>query len=600
MISIPELLPDKTETLYGSDLIVKYLSDLGISYVAFNPGATFRGIHDSLVNSKDEGAPEIIECTHEGISVAIAHGYAKASGKPMGVLLHNVVGLMHGSMAIFNAWCDRVPMLLLGGTGPMDVSVRRPGIDWIHTALVQGNLVRDYVKWDDQPYSLVGVLESLLRGYRVSMSEPRGPIYLCYDVTLQEQEVVENPNLAASSKAYTMPLSPQISSETLLEIAKLLIRSRKVVAIGDLVGRDPVAFDALTELAELLGMPVIEPEKRVNSLNFPTCHDLNLTGANEEMLADADLVLALEVDDLFGVLNKLEKRTGQYRSMVESNTKIINIGLKDLQRNSWVQGYQRNQPFDISVPSSMSHALPELLKTCRQLLSDGREDWRNNRRIQLTTRHHGLRAKWREEAVNDGNKEVITRPFLAFQLWELIKEYDWVLANGSLKGWAQKLWDFSKSQQWLGVSGGSGLGYGIGAALGAALAYRDTDKLILNLQADGDFLFTPSALWTAAHYRLPVLIVMDNNRKYGNTYTHQSIVAETRGRALTNASIGTTLDDPVVDFALLARSFGIYGEGPITSPNKVKLSLERALQVVIKERRPALIDIVMGGEQGVS
>jgi acetolactate synthase-1/2/3 large subunit len=164
--------------------VAELLEHLGIEYVAFSPGATFRGLHDSLVNV---GGPGIIECLHEEISVAITHGYAKATGRPLAVALHDVVGLQHAAMAIFNAWCDRVPILLLGATGPMDATRRRPWIDWIHTANVQGQLVRDYVKWDDQPGSLAAIPESIVQGLKLATTEPTGPVYICMDVDHQEQ-----------------------------------------------------------------------------------------------------------------------------------------------------------------------------------------------------------------------------------------------------------------------------------------------------------------------------------------------------------------------------------------------------------------------------
>src|SRR5437016_11831401 len=160
---------------YGSDLIVDALRALGIEYAALNPGATFRGLHDSLVNYGGNERPGIIQCCHEEIAVAVAHGYAKAAGKPMAAIVHDVVGLQHASMAIFNAWCDRTPILVMGGTGPMNTSKRRPWIDWIHTALVQGNWVRDFVKWDDQPVGIEAIPSSMMRGYRIAMSDPTGP-----------------------------------------------------------------------------------------------------------------------------------------------------------------------------------------------------------------------------------------------------------------------------------------------------------------------------------------------------------------------------------------------------------------------------------------
>ncbi|WP_206812857.1 thiamine pyrophosphate-dependent enzyme [Paradesulfitobacterium ferrireducens] len=480
----------------------------------------------------------------------------------------------------------------------MDTTRRRPGIDWIHTALVQGNLVRDYVKWDDQPYSLAGVRESLQRGYRVSMTEPKGPVYICFDAGIQEQEVDETGFEAGTAVMTGVTVPPQIPGPALQEIARLLVAAGNPVAVADQVGRQSQAFDALIQLAELLSMPVIEPQKRVSSLNFPTAHGLNLSGLNAQVLQTADLVLALEVEDLYGALHPGEGSQTSDRTILSPGAKIINIGLKEMQRNSWVQGYQRFQPADLSLSASVSQALPALVGACRDLIEEKKEKignaegWRLEKREQLTGVHLSQRRAWLETAESHGQRPDITRAFLALQVGEMLKDVDYVLANGSLKGWVQRLWELKQPQQWLGGSGGAGLGYGLGAALGAALAYRGSDTVIVDLQADGDFLFTPSALWTAAHYQLPVLIIMDNNRGYYNSVDHQNKVAAQRGRSLGKAAEGTLIQDPAVDFAALARSFGVYAEGPVTNPADLAPALERVLQVVKVQKRPALLDVV--------
>ena len=184
-------------TGWQSDVIVDCIKRYDFPYITLNPGASFRGLHDSLVNYGDNQPPMML-CNHEEIAVQIAHGYAKASGKPMAVILHNLVGLLHACMAIYYAYLDRVPIFIIGATGPMDEAKRRPHIDWTHTALVQGNAVRDYVKWDYQPTSIDGVPESFARAYSIMMTEPKGPIYMCYDAALQE-----------APKTHDVPLPPR-------------------------------------------------------------------------------------------------------------------------------------------------------------------------------------------------------------------------------------------------------------------------------------------------------------------------------------------------------------------------------------------------------
>ena len=292
---------------YGSDLIVDLMKVLGIEYVALNPGSSFRGIHDSLVNyeSGTKPNPEIILCCHEEIAVAVAHGYAKATGKIMPAIVHNVVGLQHASMAIYNAWCDRTPVLVMGGTGPMNSSKRRPWIDWIHTALVQGNLVRDFVKWDDQPVGIEAIPSSMMRGYRIAMSDPAGPVYLCFDVTDQESAIEKEIPLP-DPKRFRPPAPLQADTEAVREAARLLASAQKPVIVADDVGRNNDAVMSLVQLADLLSIPVIDLGAR---LNFPNTHTLNLTGRNQQLIADADVILGLDVTDLFGQLMRQDATT---------------------------------------------------------------------------------------------------------------------------------------------------------------------------------------------------------------------------------------------------------------------------------------------------
>ncbi|MDO8635053.1 MAG: thiamine pyrophosphate-binding protein, partial [Dehalococcoidia bacterium] len=272
---------------FGSDLIVDLFKALGVEYVALNPGSTFRGIHDSIVNYGGNSHPEVIECNHEEIAVAIAHGYAKASGKPMVAMAHNVVGLLHSSMAIFNAWCDRVPVLVMGGTGPMDTTKRRPWIDWIHTALVQGNVVREFVKWDDQPASIEAIADSILRAWRIAITEPQGPVYICFDVEHQEAELPSSIKLPDMS-GYTPPTTLYPDPNKLEEVARWLVGANSPVIIADRMGRKAGAVEALVKLAETLAAPVID---KSGCLNFPSNHPLDLTGADVELLGNADVIL---------------------------------------------------------------------------------------------------------------------------------------------------------------------------------------------------------------------------------------------------------------------------------------------------------------------
>ncbi len=575
---------------YGSDVIVDLLKALGIAYTAFNPGSSFRGLHDSIVNYGGNRQPEVIECGHEEVSVAIAHGYAKATGRPMVAIAHDVVGLQHASMAIFNAWCDRVPVLVLGGTGPMDLTKRRPWIDWIHTALVQGNLVRDYVKWDDQPHTLAAVPESLLRAYRTAMTEPQGPVYVCYDVDLQESPIAE-PIPLPDPQHYLPPTSLAASPDAVQRAAEWLVRAEHPVIIADAVGRHPDAIRSLIELAELLAIPVLDQGAR---FNIPNTHALDCTGAEAELLARADVVLALDVVDLFRTLTHLERQTRTLQPLVSDAAKIMHISLGDFAVRSWTGDYQRLHRVDLPMAADTAVAIPQLVAACRDLMGRATSHTAPiaERFARLKARHEAQRQGWRDRLPQLAGQTPMAPATVAATLWEVIKDRDWRLVHGTLQGWARRLWEWTEPRQYLGGSGGAGVGYAVGASLGAALADKGSGRLCIDLQPDGDLLACTSALWTAAHHQIPLLMVMHNNRSLYNSEEHGEQVARIRGRPVANAGIGTRLDAPPVDFATVARGFGIYAEGPVEDAHALRPALERALKVVAEEGRAALVDVV--------
>ena len=252
---------------WASDLIVDLLHAYDLPYAAINPGASYRGLHDSIVNYGGN-RPEMLLCQHEETAVQLAHGYAKATGKPMVAILHNLVGLLHANMAIYYAYIDRAPVLIVGATGPMDETKRRPRIDWIHTAQNQGDAVRAYTKWDYQPHVIDGVPEAFARGYSVMMTEPRGPIYMCYDAWLQEQRLEHDVPLPPEG-AVRVPSRIAADPVVLAEAADLLAAAARPVIIAEYVGREPAGFHALVALAETAGIPVYDIDSR---LNFPSRH----------------------------------------------------------------------------------------------------------------------------------------------------------------------------------------------------------------------------------------------------------------------------------------------------------------------------------------
>jgi thiamine pyrophosphate-dependent acetolactate synthase large subunit-like protein len=561
-----------------------------IEYAAFNPGATFRGIHDSIVNYGGNYKPEVIFCHHEEISVAIAHGYAKAKNKPMIAITHNMVGLQHASMAIFNAYIDRVPIMVLGGTGPMNSKRRRPRIDWIHTALVQGNQVRDYVKWDDQPYSLADVPDSFIRGYRIATTDPMAPIYINYDADIQEDALTAAMDIPDVGR-YSAPAPAQANPEALRRAAEMLVNAQTPLIVADQLGRNPKAIRALIELAELLAIPVVDKGGR---FNFPSVHPLDATDGAREILQRADVILALDVADLFGSLTTVSKQTRFSEYVTSAAVKIISISMNDMLVHSWANDYQALQAVDVPMTADTSVAVPELARLCReQIGSDGKKkSVIEARQKELAEKHKSRRAKWRADAEAKGSHQDISTAWLALEVGEAIKREPWVLVNGSSNGWARRLWDFTKPNQSLGGSGGAGLGYGPGASIGAALALKGSGNIAVAIQSDGDMLMTSSALWTAAKHRIPLLMVMHNNQSYYNSEEHGIEVAKFRNRPVENAGVGTHVDDPEIDFATMARSFGVNGEGPVRRPADLRPAIEKGLKYVKEKQLPYLVDVI--------
>jgi acetolactate synthase-1/2/3 large subunit len=573
---------------YGSDLVVDLLKALGIEYAAFNPGASFRGLHDSLVNYGGDQLPRTVLCTHEEISVALAHGYAKATGRPMVAALHDVVGLQHACMAIFNAWCDRVPVLLLGGTGPMDSSRRRPWIEWIHTALVQGNHVRDFVKWDDQPANAAGVAESILRGYRLMTAEPTGPVYVCLDAALQEDAVPRSVSIPTDVQRWIKQSPLQADADGLKTAAQWLSESRRPVILADTVGRSLAGVDGLRALAERLNAPVVDLGTR---FNFPSDHPLEATERREDLLREADVVFAIDVVDLWGALQANAARHRPAGFAPSAEAKIISLSVSDLLVHSWTADYHRMQPVDLRLVGDSRVALPALadLVVAAGVASDDRRV----RADALAADGRARRADWenRARALSQSESSAVPLGVLGLALRDALQGTDWVLSNNELRGWARRLWRVEQPYQYTGTSGGAGLGYGIGASLGVGLAHKGNGRIVVNLQPDGDLLYCSSALWTAAHERLPLLSIMLNNHSYYNSEEHGLRMAEHRGRPAERAGIGTRPEGPAVDFATVARGFGIASAGPVTSVTDLPRALSTALEVVAAGE-PYLLDVV--------
>ena len=568
----------------GSDFMVDVIKSLNVEYVAANPGSSFRSLHESVVNYGGNKAPELITCLHEESSVAIAHGYAKAAGKPMAVMAHGSVGFQHAAMAVYNAWCDRVPVIMFGGNG-IDADKRRPGTEWSHSVQDPALLLRDYVKWDDAPGSLQHFAESTVRAYRVATTGQMGPVVIMADIDLQED--------AIHGKTPTIPklrptLALQGDTGALQEAAKLLLNAKNPVILADRATRNQEGVKALVKLAESLQAPVIDLGGR---MNFPNTHHLCLSDQKRALVRDADVILMLEVFDPWGQVNGLSDPFKTVRPEAKPDVKIITIGMNDVSIRSNYQDFQRFLSVEMAIPGEAQACMPILtdyiLKnaTAAQKASfeARREPMKKRWELQLKDAKEGAALGWDASPISTAR--------LAMETFEVIKNEPWCLAVSDRIAWARKLWPTTEYHQMLGGSGGQGVGYGLPASVGAALANKALGRMTVTFQPDGDLLYAPGALWTAAHHKIPLLMVMHNNGGYYQEVMHLQRMASLHNRRTDQAWIGNSLRNPDIDYAKIAQGMGVWAEGPIKDPAQLKGALQRALAEV-KKGRPALLDVV--------
>jgi len=579
--------PADAETLTvdrtGSDFMVDVLKSLGFDYICANPGSSFRGIHESVINYGGNERPELITCCHEESSVAIGHGYAKVEGRPLGVFAHGTVGLQHAAMAIYNAWCDRVPVYVMLGN-QLDATMRRPGAEWAHSVQDAASMVRDYTKWDDTPMSLAHFAESAVRAYKIALTPPMAPVVLVLNAEMQEQPLGTSTKIPIPKLA--VPAPPQGDSGAVAEVARLLVNAEHPVIVADRLARTPAAIRHLIELAELLQAGVIDQGGR---MNFPTRHPLNLSQARA--IADADVILGLELSDFWGVVNTFRDQLNRgSRPTTKKGTRLISITSGDLYMRANYQDFQRFTEVDLAVAADGEATLPALVEAVKRLVTADRKRAFESRGAKLREASAAALERARLDASYAWDASPVSTARLCAEVWGQIKNEDWALVNGT-GGWARRLWDFDKPYQWIGGSGGAGVGYGAPAAVGAALAHKRHGRLAVNIQADGDLMYAPGVLWTAAHHRIPLLSVMHNNRAYHQELMHVQKMCNRHSRGIDRGRIGSELVDPPIDFAKVAQGFGVHAEGPITDPKDLGPAISRAVQVV-KKGEPALVDVV--------
>ena len=548
---------------WGSDIAAQMLRRLGVPYVSLNPGASYRGLHDSLVNHLGNERPGILLCLHEDHSVAIAHGYAKATGEPMACVLHSNVGLLHGMMSLFNAWCDRVPMVVLGATGPLDAEKRRPWIDWIHTSRDQGAYIRSIIKWDDQPSSPQALVESMCRANIATRSAPTAPVYICLDAGFQEQRLEKEPEWPEVSR-FLPPAPSRPGKHAVEQAAALLARAERPVIMLGRGSRDAGPWQLRVRLAERLGACVVSDLKL--GATFPTDHPAHylppfnvLPKPARELLCEADVILALDWVDLGGALRQA-KTVGKFAA------KIIAATLDQSLHTGANMEYQALPPVDVSMATTGDVVVEDLLDA---LGSDRRkEPWKAC---------PPAKAKGQNKA---GDGQGITMEQIAATLRAEFNDPENVSFCTLGRGWPIDIWPFQNGLAYLGKDGGGGLGSGPGLSVGAALALQGMGRHAVSMLGDGDFCMGVTAIWTAVRHRIPLLVLINNNRSYFNDELHQETVARTRGREAKNRWIGLRMEDPAPDIAKLAEAQGAVGIGPVKSAAELKAAISKGVSVL--------------------
>lgn len=558
--------------IYGSDVVAEALRALDVPYIALNPGASFRGLHDSIVNHLANKRPQMLLCLHEEHAVAIAQGWAKVKGTPMAVAVHSNVGLMHATMAVFNAWCDRMPVVMLGATGPVDAAKRRPWIDWIHTTADQGALIRNYTKWDDQPASAAAARESILRAGMIARTAPHGPVYVNLDAGMQEDQLTDP--LPPLDTARFMPLvETAVPAEAVARAAALLKGARRPVILAGRVGRDPADWKRRVQLAEAIGARVLQDPK--GAAAFPTDHTL-FTGfpgnfaAHEvsQTVAEADVILSLDWNDLAGLLRTACNGVPKGR--------VIQASVDYQLHNGWSMDYQALPPVDLMLAATSDMVV-------RQLLGH----------IEATEPAALTPPPIPEYVVPSG---MIHIDDIALALRHVTKGQEVSLLHTSLS-WNPMLWPLRHPLDFLGGDGGGGVGAGPGISVGAALALRGSGRLPIAVCGDGDFLMGVTSLWTAVHYRIPLMIVVANNQSFYNDELHQERVAQIRNRPPENKWIGQKMIDPGIDMAMMARAQGAVGIGPIEKGADLMPALRQAVKE-LQAGKVVVVDVrIQGGYQ---
>jgi benzoylformate decarboxylase len=578
----------KPQMKWGSDVVAEVTRRLDLKYIALVPGASYRGFHDSIVNYLGNSNPQMVICLHEEHAVSIADGYGKVTEQPMAVALHSNVGLMHATMPIFNAWCDRTPMIIFGATGPVDAHRRRPWIDWIHTSKDQASMIRNYTKWDDQPASPQAAVESVLRANQITRSAPHGPVYICLDVGLQESPLTEDVSIPDPARFAPAP-SPAVPHASVLKALKAIDKAKFPLILMGRVSRKQADWDRRVRFAEAIGAAVLTSSN--DAAAFPTTHPLHLAAsclrpskAATALIEKADLIISMDWLDLGGIF-RLALGTAQTQEPADKT--IIHCSVDSYRTNGWSMDHQALPAVDIPIHAEPDQFIAQMLDEL-----DAKRAPKVKARPEMKNIAHWNDALEGRSVTTSGKP--MTLWDMAMTVREFAKNRPITFARLPL-GWPGEASEFDGPLSFMGNDGGGAVGTGPGHTIGTALALKDSDRITVGVIGDGDYLMGVQALWTAAHFEIPVMIVVADNRSYFNDEMHQERVAQMRSRPAQNRWIGQRIDDPRVDLVAMARAQGFEGEAPVSTPEALAKALQKGAEVVAKGGRYFIDSVVEPG-----
>ncbi|MGH6673429.1 MAG: thiamine pyrophosphate-binding protein [Xanthobacteraceae bacterium] len=590
---VPDIAPYATEHRRpGSDFMVEVIKTLDIKYLPANPASSYRALHESLIDYGKNSMPEFLTCTHEEVGVGIAHGYYKITNKPLMTTCHGTVGLMHATMNIYNAFCDHAPVIVIAGND-LDAAYRPPGVPTIHSAQDINAIVRDFTKWDDTPVSAEAFAQSFVRAYQIATTPPCAPVVISLDDGLA-QEPIRDYGQALYIPKFVPAAPPQGEMGAVREAARLLVNAEHPVIVADRAVNTQKGMNLLVQLAELLQAPLVRQRAR---LNFPTTHYL---GRPASVIAQADVILGLELTDYWATVNKFtdnnDHGVGSVTTRIRSGTKLIGIGTQQLITKSNYQEFERFQSIDVPITGDVEATLPSLIEAVKLALPDSNKDAIAKRGQAIKNAHQKAREATKQLAAIAWDASPISTARLCMELYAQIKDFDWSLvpSSGNVSGWPTRLWPMDKPYQFTGTSGGYGVGWGAPASVGGALANRDQGRFSVSIQSDGDLMYAPGALWTAARHKIPLLAVMHNNRGYHQELMHVQRLANFRDR-MANVGhdlgpIGTSIMNPDIEYHKLAESMGWWAKGPIKDPADLGPAIKEAVAVV-RSGQPALLNV---------